>query len=250
MMFEQLTNSRSWMTSVAAAGLLSLTLTASAAGPTVGPEATSWTLSSSSFAYDSSFNFVRNSTDTGWDPWRLTTTDPGTIDAVGTFTINNPSGLFPAIGNPGDWKVVAARITARMEDGDSALGAFDYNNLAVVVGKGSATPLRIPGLYLNGFPNAVVATATNSTSLLGNDAFGVSLATMLAGSGSAVNFFIDDINEGMNNLFFYKSQASVFKLEFDLQRALTPPPAPVPVPGGLLLLGSALLTGVAIRRRS
>jgi len=246
MLFEQVTNSRSWITSVAAAALFGLSLTASAVGPTVPSNATSWTLSSSSFAYDSSFNFVRNSANTGWDPWRLTTTDPGTIDAVGTFTVDNPSGLFPAIGDAGGWKVVAARITARMEDGDSALGEFDYNNLGVVVGKGSVTPLRIPGLFLNGFPNAVAATATNATSLLGNDAFGVSLATMLAGSGSAVNFFIDDLNEGMNNLFFYKSQASVFKLEFDLQRTLTP----VPVPGGLLLLGSALLTGVAIRRCS
>lgn len=246
MMFEHAINARPWFAGAVVAGLLSLTLTASAAGPTVPPTATSWTLSSSSFAYDSSFNFVRNSTDTGWDPWRLTTTDPGTIDAVGTFTVNNPSGLFPAIGNAGDWKVVAARITARMEDGDSALGEFDYNNLAVVVGKGSVTPLRIPGLFLNGFPNAVAATATNASSLVGNDAFGVTLATLLAGSGSAVNFFIDDLNEGANNLFFYKSQATVFKLEFDLQRSLTP----VPVPGGLVLLGSALLTGVAIRRRS
>ena len=245
MMFEHAINARPWFAGAVVAGLLSLTLTASAAGPTVPPTATSWTLSSSSFAYDSSFNFVRNSTDTGWDPWRLTTTDPGTIDAVGTFTVNNPSGLFPAIGNAGDWKVVAARITARMEEGDSALGEFDYNNLAVVVGKGSVTPLRIPGLFLNGFPNAVAATATNASSLVGNDAFGVTLATLLAGSGSAVNFFIDDLNEGANNLFFSKSQATVFKLEFDLQRTLTP----VPVPGGLVLLGSALLTGVAIRRR-
>ena len=150
MMFDQASNSRPWFAGAVVAGLLSLTLTASAAGPTVPSTATSWTLSSSSFAYDSSFNFVRNSTDTGWDPWRLTTTDPGTIDAVGTFTVNNPSGLFPAIGNAGGWKVVAARITARMEDGDSALGEFDYNNLAVVVGKGSVTPLRIPGLFLNG----------------------------------------------------------------------------------------------------
>ena len=246
MMFDQASNSRPWFAGAVAVGLLSLTLTASAAGPTVPSTATSWTLSSSSFAYDSSFNFVRNSTDTGWDPWRLTTTNPGTIDAVGTFTVDNPSGLFPAIGNAGGWKVVAARITARMEDGDSALGEFDYNNLAVVVGKGSVTPLRIPGLFLNGFPNAVAATATNASSLVGNDAFGVTLATMLAGSGSAVNFFIDDLNEGLNNIFFYKSQATVFKLEFDLERTLTP----VPVPGGLVLLGSALLTGVAIRRRS
>lgn len=246
MMFDQASNSRPWFAGAVAVGLLSLTLTANAAGPTVPSTATSWTLSSSSFAYDSSFNFVRNSTDTGWDPWRLTTTNPGTIDAVGTFTVDNPSGLFPAIGNAGGWKVVAARITARMEDGDSALGEFDYNNLAVVVGKGSVTPLRIPGLFLNGFPNAVAATATNASSLVGNDAFGVTLATMLAGSGSAVNFFIDDLNEGLNNIFFYKSQATVFKLEFDLERTLTP----VPVPGGLVLLGSALLTGVAIRRRS
>lgn len=252
-----------------------------AAATVVPPTATFWTLDSSAFAFDSSISGNYQASNGDWIN-RLRTTDPGLpYDLVGAFTVDNPTGLFPAVGNSGDWTVVAVRIRARIEDGDTATAAnystlgttstikpsggdgasagpatqdFDVNALQVVVSKGSSGFVPVTGLHLNGFRNNANDTALNSVSLPTTATLGKTLANMLALTGS-VNFLINDLNEGMNNLYFYPGNANkldaagqrLFNLSFDLQRVM---PTPVPLPGGLVLLGSALLAAAVARRKA
>lgn len=262
------------------AAVLALAASTAPAATVVPPDATAWTLDSSAFAFNPLISGNYQASDGQWIN-RLRTTDPGTpYDLVGDFTVNNPTGLFPSIGNSGDWTVVGVRIRARIEDGDSATAAdyarlgtsstvkpsgsdgsssgpatqdFDVNALQVVVSKGSSGFVPVTGLFLNGFRNNANDTALNGITLSPGAALGKTLADMLALTGGSVSFLINDSNEGMNNLYFYPGNANrtdssgrVFNLSFDLQKVI---PTPVPLPGGVVLLGSALLTGALMRRR-
>jgi len=270
------------LNAVAAAFVLVLASHTAHASTVVPSDATSWTLDSTSFAFDAGIS--QNYTASNGDLInRLRTSDPGApYDLVGAYTVNNPSGLFPALGNSGDWTVVGVRVRARIEDGDSAsaadyatLGAttkikpsagdgagagaatsdFDLNALQVVLSKGGSGAVPVTGLFLNGFRNNANDTALNSITLSPAAALGKTLADMLAQNG-AVSFMINDSNEGANNLYFYPGNANrtdasgrLFNLSFDLQRVLPQPVQPVPLPAGIVLLGSALLAGAAARRK-
>ena len=270
------------LNAVAAAFVLVLASHTAHASTVVPSDATSWTLDSTSFAFDAGIS--QNYTASNGDLInRLRTSDPGApYDLVGAYTVNNPSGLFPALGNSGDWTVVGVRVRARIEDGDSAsaadyatLGAttkikpsagdgagagaatfdLDLNALQVVLSKGGSGAVPVTGLFLNGFRNNANDTALNSITLSPAAALGKTLADMLAQNG-AVSFMINDSNEGANNLYFYPGNANrtdasgrLFNLSFDLQRVLPQPVQPVPLPAGIVLLGSALLAGAAARRK-
>jgi len=270
------------LNAVAAAFVLVLASHTAHAATVVPSDATSWTLDSTSFAFDAGIS--QNYTASNGDLInRLRTSDPGApYDLVGAYTVNNPSGLFPALGNSGDWTVVGVRVRARIEDGDSASAAdyatlgtttkikpsagdgagagaatfdFDLNALQVVLSKGGSGAVPVTGLFLNGFRNNANDTALNSITLSPAAALGKTLADMLAQNG-AVNFMINDSNEGANNLYFYPGNANrtdasgrLFNLSFDLQRVLPQPVQPVPLPAGIVLLGSALLAGAAARRK-
>jgi hypothetical protein len=270
------------LNAVAAAFVLVLASHTAHASTVVPSDATSWTLDSTSFAFDAGIS--QNYTASNGDLInRLRTSDPGApYDLVGAYTVNNPSGLFPALGNSGDWTVVGVRVRARIEDGDSASAAdyatlgtttkikpsagdgagagaatfdFDLNALQVVLSKGGSGAVPVTGLFLNGFRNNANDTALNSITLSPAAALGKTLADMLAQNG-AVSFMINDSNEGANNLYFYPGNANrtdasgrLFNLSFDLQRVLPQPVQPVPLPAGIVLLGSALLAGAAARRK-
>jgi len=270
------------LNAVAAAFVLVLASHTAHASTVVPSDATSWTLDSTSFAFDAGIS--QNYTASNGDLInRLRTSDPGApYDLVGAYTVNNPSGLFPALGNSGDWTVVGVRVRARIEDGDSASAAdyatlgtttkikpsagdgagagaatfdFDLNALQVVLSKGGSGAVPVTGLFLNGFRNNANDTALNSITLSPAAALGKTLADMLAQNG-AVSFMINDSNEGANNLYFYPGNANrtdasgrLFNLSFDLQRMLPQPVQPVPLPAGIVLLGSALLAGAAARRK-
>jgi hypothetical protein len=125
----------------------------------------------------------------------------------------------------------------------------------VVLSKGGSGAVPVTGLFLNGFRNNANDTALNSITLSPAAALGKTLADMLAQNG-AVSFMINDSNEGANNLYFYPGNANrtdasgrLFNLSFDLQRVLPQPVQPVPLPAGIVLLGSALLAGAAARRK-
>ena len=267
---------------MAAAFVLVVASQAAHAATVVPADATLWTLDSTSFAFDAGIS--QNYTASNGDLInRLRTTDPGApYDLVGAYTVDNPSGLFPALGNSGDWTVVGVRVRARIEDGDSASAAdyatlgtttkikpsagdgagagaatfdFDLNALQVVLSKGSSGAVPVSGLFLNGFRNNANDTALNGITLSPAAALGKTLANMLAQNGT-VSFMINDSNEGANNLYFYPGNANktdatgrLFNLSFDLQRVIPQPVQPVPLPAGIVLLGSALLAGVAARRR-
>jgi hypothetical protein len=270
------------LNAVAAAFVLVLASHTAHAATVVPADATFWTLDSTSFAFDVGIN--QNYTASNGDLInRLRTTDPGApYDLVGAYTVDNPSGLFPALGNSGDWTVVGVRVRARIEDGDSASAAdyatlgtttkikpsagdgasagaatfdFDLNALQVVLSKGGSGAVPVSGLFLNGFRNNANDTALNSITLSPAAALGKTLANMLAQNG-AVSFMINDSNEGANNLYFYPGNANrtdasgrLFNLSFDLQRVIPQPVQPVPLPAGIVLLGSALLAGGAARRK-
>ncbi|MDH4382167.1 MAG: hypothetical protein QE509_09815 [Gammaproteobacteria bacterium] len=270
------------LNAVAAAFVLVLVSHTAHASTVVPSDATSWTLDSTSFAFDAGIS--QNYTASNGDLInRLRTSDPGApYDLVGAYTVNNPSGLFPALGNSGDWTVVGVRVRARIEDGDSASAAdyatlgtttkikpsagdgagagaatfdLDLNALQVVLSKGGSGAVPVTGLFLNGFRNNANDTALNSITLSPAAALGKTLADMLAQNG-AVSFMINDSNEGANNLYFYPGNANrtdasgrLFNLSFDLQRVLPQPVQPVPLPAGIVLLGSALLAGAAARRK-
>ena len=272
----------STQSALAATFVLALASHTAYAATVVPAGATFWTLDSTSFAFDAGIS--QNYTASNGDLInRLRTTDPGApYDVVGAYTVENPSGLFPSLGSSGDWTVVGVRVRARIEDGDTASAAdytrlgttstikpsagdgagagaatfdFDLNALQVVLSKGTSGAIPVSGLFLNGFRNNANDTALNGITLSPAAALGKTLANMLAQNGT-VSFMINDSNEGANNLYFYPGNANktdgtgrLFNLSFDLQRVIPQPVQPVPLPAGVVLLGSALLVGAAARRR-
>lgn len=173
-------------------------------------------------------------------PARITTEGPETFYALGSFTVPIPAGMFPSSGDAGPWRVVRVETTLRMEEGDTAPGDFDFDSLVPTLSKGGVS-ITLPMLKLNGFPNEASATATNAADISGDPTLGLSLAQLLALDGYDIGFGITDLKEAGNNIYFYKSQAGVFDLKFDL--------VAVPLPATWPLLAAGLGALAACRRR-
>jgi hypothetical protein len=188
---------------------------------------------------DTSFTYSLAFPATG--PARITTEGPDAFYALGSFTVPIPGGMFPAVGDAGPWRVVRVETTLRMEDGDTGPGDFDFDRLVPTLSKG-AVSITLPMLKLNGFTNEASVTATNFADISGDVSLGLSLAQMLALDGESVGFGITDLAEAGNNIYFYKSQAGVFDLKFDL--------VAVPLPATLPMLAAGLGALAAFRRRN
>lgn len=161
-------------------------------------------------------------------------------DPIGHFTFDHPIATD-------NLRLTSLSITMRIIDGDTELGEVDEGQLylglqgtADIVVIGSTFERGNDPLTITGFPDGVAATATNSYDVTPFPALQSSLLALLADSAGSISLYLVDHDEGGNVLRFDGVDPSVFALSFTM--------TPVPLPGALLLFGSAAAL-LGFRRR-
>ncbi|MEX2482111.1 MAG: hypothetical protein WD928_14740 [Gammaproteobacteria bacterium] len=192
------------------------------------------TIGSSGFAFDTACSSPNSTV-------CVVTSGYDVPDQIGHFTFDSPIATT-------DLRVSSLSLTMRIIDGDTETGEVDEGQLylglqstADIVVIGSTFERGNDPLTITGFPHGVDATATNTFDLTPFPALQSSLLALLADSAGSISFYIVDHDEGGNVLRFDGVDPGVFALSFTM--------TPVPLPGALLLLGSAAAL-LAFRHRN
>lgn len=168
-------------------------------------------------------------------PLCIETVGSGTPELVGAFTFDAPgdtAGLF----------VSGLSITMQLTDGDTDPGNVDEGQLFFgLQGTGGIVMLgtdfsEADPMVIEGFPNGVLATATNTLDLQPFPALSDDILDLLLAHNGVILLYLIDQDVGGNILNFRNSDPG----RFQLQITLSPVTSPIPLPGAVGLLVAAL----------